>query len=78
LERKIVMYTEARKIHLIEEVIKVTDETILLEIEKLLNNKQEKRANIYDFVGIITETEAVEMKQAIAESCEIIDENDWK
>jgi len=74
------MYSEARKIHLIEEVLKVTDDTVLLELENVLSNhsKPEKKPNIYDFVGIVSKSDASEMNRAIAESCENIDENDWK
>ena len=75
------MYSEARKIHLIEEVLKVKSDTVLLKIETILNNhkgKADKKPNIYDFVGIISKKEAVEMNLAITETCEIIDENDWK
>jgi hypothetical protein len=76
------MYSETRKIHLIEEVLKVKSDAILIEIENILNNYKKKAENkalsIYDFVGIISKNEALEMKQAIKETCEIIDENDWK
>ncbi|WP_426669833.1 hypothetical protein ACPPVU_01060 [Mucilaginibacter sp. McL0603] len=75
------MYSEARKIHLIEEVLKVKNDAVLLEIETILNsynNKRKKKTSVYDFVGIISKNEGVEMKQAIAETCESIDENDWK
>lgn len=74
------MYSEARKIHLIEEVLKVTDDTVLLELENVLSSrsKPEKKLSIYDFVGIISKSDASEMTRAIAESCENIDENDWK
>jgi hypothetical protein len=75
------MYSEARKIHLIEKVLKVKSEAVLIELETVLNsykNKTEKKRSIYDFVGIISQNEASEMKQAIAETCESIDENDWK
>lgn len=75
------MYLEARKIHLIEEMLKVKSDAVLIELEKILNshnNKVEKKPSIYDFVGIISKSEADEMKQAIAETCEIIDDNDWK
>ena len=75
------MYSEARKIHLIEEVLKIKNDAVLIKIETILNsyhNKSEKKASIYDFVGIVSKSEADEMKQAIAETCEIIDENDWK
>ena len=75
------MYSEERKIHLIEEVSKIENEAVLIELETVLNiynTKTGKKPNIYDFVGIISKKEADEMKQAIAEACENIDMNDWK
>ncbi|GAC1303494.1 MAG: hypothetical protein NVSMB24_09590 [Mucilaginibacter sp.] len=75
------MYSEARKIHLIEDVLKVKSTAVLIEIESILKkhkNKPGKKPNIYDFVGIISQSEAAELRKAIAETCEIIDENDWK
>lgn len=75
------MYSETKKIHLIAEMLKVKSDSVLVEIETILtsyNNKVEKKPSIYDFVGIISKNEAIEMKQAIAETCEIIDDNDWK
>ena len=75
------MYSEARKIHLIEAVLKVKSDAVLFELETVLksyNDKVENKPSIYDFVGIISRDEADEMKQAIAETCEIIDDNDWK
>jgi hypothetical protein len=64
------MYSEARKIHLIEKVLKVKSEAVLIELESILNsynNKAEKKTSIYDFVGVISKKEADEMKQAIAQ-----------
>ena len=68
------MYTEARKIHLLEEVIKTTNEETLIKLEAVLSDAQkskEKKAKnkiltIYDFAGTITDKEANEMKKAAA------------
>ena len=62
-------------------MLKVKSDAVLLQIETILNSynsKVEKKPSIYDFVGIISKNEAVEMNRAITETCEIIDENDWK
>lgn len=77
------MYSEARKIHLLEEVLKEKDEAVLIELETVLEKArkkavEEKKPSIYDFVGIITKEEADEMKKAIEETCEIIHPDDWK
>ena len=43
------------------------NDSVLIKIETILNsynNKSEKKLSIYDFVGIISKSEADEMKQA--------------
>jgi len=74
------MYSEARKIHLIEGVLKVKDDAVLMQLEKVLNtySNSEIKSTLDDFVGIISQSEAIGMKQAIAETCENIDKNVWK
>ena len=77
------MFTETRKIHLLEEVLKTSDESTLAELEAVLKkNKKtsakEKKPSIYDFVGILTKKEASKMKKVIEESCEKINPDDWK
>jgi hypothetical protein len=75
------MYTEARKIHLIEEVLKVTNEGTLIALESVLKKSKkviEKNFSIYDFVGILTKKESKEMREAIKETSETINPNDWK
>jgi hypothetical protein len=67
---------------LIEGVLKVKNDAILIQIEKILNSygngNSEITSGIDDFVGIISKSEAVEMKHAIAETCENIDNNAWR
>ncbi len=68
------MKGEARKLHLIEALLKIEDENVLAEMESLLSIKQIKpveRKNFADFSGVITEEEAEEWKRAIedAEGC---------
>lgn len=77
------MYTEARKIQLIAEVLKVSSEATLAELESVLKKKslkQEKvkKPSIYDFVGVISKKESAQMKQVIKETCETIEADDWK
>jgi hypothetical protein len=77
------MYSEARKIHLLEEVLKEKNETILIEIESVLkkskkSTEKEKKPSIYDFVGILTKKEANDMRKAIEETSETINPDDWK
>ena len=76
------MYSEAKKLHLIEELLKVKSESIWIRLENVLKkNRVQKgtpKPSIYDFVGILSDKETEDMKNAIAEACETIDENDWK
>lgn len=75
------MYIESRKIHLIEEVLKVEDESTLTALETVLKKAKkakEKKYGIYDFVGILSKKEVAQMRKAIEETCETINENDWK
>ncbi len=76
------MYSEARKLHLIEEMLKVKSESIWIALENVLEKNEArtntKKTNIYDFLGILSDKEVEAMKDAIAEACETIDENDWK
>ena len=78
------MYREARKIHLIEEMLKVTNEATLKELEGVLKKSEKKssakkkKPGIYDFVGILTKKESNEMRKAIEETCETINPDDWK
>lgn len=76
------MHIETRKLHLIEEMLKVKSEATLSALEKLLkstNNKTVKKTpSLKDFSGIWSKDEAEEMERIIAESCETIHPDDWK
>lgn len=72
------MHLEAKKIQLIEEVLKVSNVSTLAELEKVLKKSgspkkvKTKMPSIYDFVGVISKRESVQMIQAIKEICEMI------
>ena len=75
------MYAETRKIQLIEDVLKVDNDSILSKLENVLKNARatkDKKKTIYDFVGIISNKEAQEIKKAIKEISETIHIYDWK
>lgn len=75
------MHIETRKLHLIEEMLKVNSEATLSALENLLkrtNSKTDKKTPaLKDFSGIWKD-EAEEMERNIAESCETIHPDDWK
>jgi hypothetical protein len=75
------MFRESRKIHLIEEVLRVSDEATLSELETVLKKSKDRvvgKKSILDFVGVISVKEAKIMSKAIHETCEIGNDNDWK
>ncbi len=76
------MYTESRKIQLIEDVLKTDSETVLRKLESVLKKSEIKmqsgKNSFSDFVGILNSKDAASMKKIIEDGCERIDENDWK
>ena len=76
------MYAEARKIHLIEAVLKVSNEALLVELETVIKKmpakKEKKKISAHDFSGVWSKKDAVLIEKAIQETCEQIHEDDWK
>lgn len=77
------MYTDSKKIHLIEEMLKVGDQAVLKEIESVLK-KSKKRPGIkktlsaHDFAGAWSKKDAALIEKAIEQTCEQIHPDDWK
>ena len=76
------MYSEARKLHLIEDVLKINSEAVLQELEtvvrKAMRPKKANKASAHDFLGLVTEDDAKLMETAIEEGCEQVNPDDWK
>lgn len=76
------MYAEARKINLTEAVLKVSNESTLIELETVLKKskkkKEKKPVSAHDFLGIWSKKDAALIEKAIQDSCEQIHEDDWK
>lgn len=76
------MYTEGRKIHLIEEVLKVRNEAVLIELESVLRKaglyRDKKQHSAHDFVGAISREDGSLIDAAIEQGCEQINPDDWK
>lgn len=75
------MSGEAKKLHLIEAILKTEDEAVLNELENVLAKGQSKtpvRKNFADFAGILTDDESDEWLKNIEEGCEQIDPDGWK
>ena len=76
------MYSEARKLHIIEAVLKTENEAVLTAIETIVdqNNATGKRAKgrFSALLGICSNEEAESMKKIIEENFEKINPDDWK
>jgi hypothetical protein len=75
------MLGEAKKLYLIEEILKIEDPVVLLEVEALLNKSKLhalKKRSFAGFAGMLTDEEAAELEHIIEEGCENINADDWK
>ena len=77
------MYSDAKKLHIIEEILKIKSEATLSALQRVLKKSQSddtplKTHSLNDFFGIWSKDEAEEMERIIAESCENIHPDDWK
>ncbi|HMR83491.1 MAG TPA: hypothetical protein PKE30_10180 [Niabella sp.] len=79
------MHSETRKLHLIEEVLKISSETTLLALEDFLNRMKSKNkaqstgnSSFAEFSGIWSKEEADEISRIIEDTCETINPDDWK
>ena len=78
------MHTEARKLHIIEAVLKTEDDAVLQAIEAIVSNDMVtgtvggSKSRFSDLIGTLTAEEAEAMKQIIEENFEQINPDDWK
>lgn len=75
------MYGEAKKLHLIEEILKIENDTILDEVETVITRgitNAASRRSFKDFAGMMSDTEANNLEKIINEGCEQIHPDDWK
>jgi hypothetical protein len=77
------MYSEAKKLRIIEEILKIDSDKVLSSLENFLKksintNPINENSNFKEFSGIWTKEEADEMERIIEESCENIHPDDWK
>ena len=75
------MYTEERKIYLIEALLKVKSEAILRELENVLcksKKKKQKKISAYNFLGLWNKKDVRLIERAIEEDCEQIHKDDWE
>ena len=84
------MFNNRRKIQLIEDLLKVDNDTTLKQVETVLHKSKKpvrrggkpadkkKKLSAHDFLGVWTKEEAVAIEKIIEEGCEQIDHNGWK
>jgi hypothetical protein len=75
------MYGEAKKLHLIEEILKIENEAVLDEVNNVISKSKlhaVETKSFKKFSGIWSTSEADEMKRIIEESFEQINPDDWK
>lgn len=76
------MFSEVRKLHLIEEVLKIDNEHTLSALEAVLKKSSPQENNSKSpfsrLSGTWSNDEAQEIEKAIAENCEQTNLNDWK
>jgi len=74
------MYTDSRKIQIIEAVLKTEDDETLSQLEQVIQESQkpERKFSAHDFVGTLSKEDAALIEQAIEEGCEQINPDDWK
>jgi len=75
------MYSEAKKLHIIEEVLKIESETTLSALDDFLKKSKKiktptNESSYKEFSGIWSKAEAEEIERIIAESCETIHPDD--
>jgi hypothetical protein len=76
------MNTEAKKLQIIEEVLKIKSDVALTEIDalikKAIRSESSKKVSAHNFSGIISEDDVMSMEAAIEAGCEQIHLDDWK
>ena len=74
------MDINTRKLNFIEEVLSLSNESVLSELENVLkkNESPDPKSSFHDLLGIITEEEARVMEKEIEDACEQIHEDDWR
>ncbi len=75
------MNEKARKLRIIAKVKSSNDESLLSELENVIDKSEDKPGkarSLKDLAGIWTEEEAEKMKKDIEEACGQIHPDDWK
>ncbi|MBN9379638.1 MAG: hypothetical protein J0H74_02655 [Chitinophagaceae bacterium] len=76
------MHSEARKLHIIEAVLRTDNEAVLTAIETIVGQpgvpSKRTKGRFNALLGALTNEEADAMKKTIEENFEKINPDDWK
>lgn len=75
------MYSDSKKIQLIEEVLKLDNSSILKELELVLKKSRKSdliKKSAHDLLGLWSEKDTELIEKAIEQGCEQIHPNEWK
>lgn len=75
------MFSESRRIHLIEEMLKLKNEDTLIKLEAVLEESKQTRVikqSANDFIGLWSQEDALLIEKAIQDGCEQVNADDWK
>jgi hypothetical protein len=75
------MYPEAKKLHLIEEILKIENDEVLAAVESVIVKNMKHavtRRSFKDCAGMMSEEEINKLEKTIEEGCETINTDDWK
>ncbi len=76
------MYSDSKKIQLIEEVLKLDNNTILKELELVLKKSRKpaltKKSSAHDLLGLWSVKDSELIEKAIEQGCEQIHPDEWK
>ncbi len=75
------MYTDSKKLSLVEALLKEDNDDVLNEIEKVLAkqlNKEAATKKFSSFESVLSLEEAEEFGKTIEKGCEQINPDDWK
>ena len=76
------MYSDSKKLQLIEEVLNVDNHQVLKELETILKkSKKDKATNTgsaHDFLGKWSKSDSRLIEKAIEDGCEQINPDEWK
>ena len=74
------MLGEAKKLHLIEEILKIESDAVLAAVETVIAKSKllaVDRKSFTSFAGMWTKEEADELTKIIEEGCEQVNPDDW-